>query len=211
MQNTVLNRIFPASPDVQPAFEAVSIFPRRAERNLARIVANVDDEAFDGAVEAGPLEDSVAFQDIGTKLRAKRSSRRRAQLVKRHRLNRVLLDQLERGESVSASYQLHRARDADESTEVARLASLAGREAIAVGTNRWAADHLSIAMELADQDEGAVLVHLIFNAGEACHLCAHWSAKVHSSDAEHCASDFNSQTAVRFGPHAHRELWPHRH
>ena len=61
-------------------------------------------------------------------------------------------------------------RAAGDSAQIARLAPLAGREAMAAGANRQAADYLSIAVELADSQDEATLAALLFEAGEACRL-----------------------------------------
>jgi hypothetical protein len=53
VQDTVLNRLGRLPPETKQVLEAVSIFPRRAERDWALAIAGVEDEALDPAIESG--------------------------------------------------------------------------------------------------------------------------------------------------------------
>ncbi|MEM9700756.1 MAG: AAA family ATPase, partial [Pseudomonadota bacterium] len=167
VQDTVLSRIASASPDVRSALEAVSIFPRRAEWDLALRVSGVDESAFDAAIEAGLMEDTgtylafrheIARQAVETSLRTGR----------RMRLNTTLLEALQALGSASTARQLHHARQAADTDQIAHLAPLAAREAFAAGANQQAADYFTIAVELADEEDKPAFAALLFDAGEAC-------------------------------------------
>ncbi|MEM8773293.1 MAG: LuxR C-terminal-related transcriptional regulator [Pseudomonadota bacterium] len=167
VQDTVLSRIASASPDVRSALEAVSIFPRRAEWDLALRVSGVDESAFDAAIEAGLMEDTgtylafrheIARQAVETSLRTGR----------RMRLNTTLLEALQALGSASTARQLHHARQAADTDQIAHLAPLAAREAFAAGANQQAADYFTIAVELADEENKPAFAALLFDAGEAC-------------------------------------------
>ena len=167
VQDTVLSRIAAASPDVRSALEAVSIFPRRAEWDLALRVSGVDESAFDAAIEAGLMEDTgtylafrheIARQAVETSLRTGR----------RMRLNTTLLEALQALGSASTARQLHHARQAADTDQIAHLAPLAAREAFAAGANQQAADYFTIAVELADEEDKPAFAALLFDAGEAC-------------------------------------------
>jgi DNA-binding CsgD family transcriptional regulator len=90
--------------------------------------------------------------------------------TRRRRLNAALLARMQTTAQVPNARQMHHARAAGDSAQIARLAPLAGREAMAAGANRQAADYLSIAVELADPQDEASLAALLFEAGEACRL-----------------------------------------
>lgn len=175
VQDTVLSRIASAPDDVRLALEAVSIFPRRAEWDLVLRVAGLDEDAFDIAIEAGLIEDTgthlayrheIARQAVETALRAGR----------RRRLNAALLKVLQASGNASTARQLHHARQAADTDQVARLAPLAGREAFAAGANQQAVDYFIIAVELADPNKTDAFAALLFDAGEACRFVGRLSA-----------------------------------
>lgn len=170
LQDTILHRIGRLHPDVQTVIEAVSVFPRRAERAWALDVAGSGDEdVIDMAADTGLIEDrdgylafrhEIARQVVENTLRSGR----------RRRLNKALLAVMQTAGTVPNARLLHHARAADDLTETARLAPVAGREALAAGANRQAADYLAIAVDLADPQDTGPFAALLFDAGEACRL-----------------------------------------
>lgn len=169
VQDTVLQRIDRLPPDAQAVLDAVSIFPRRAERDWVLTVANVEEDALDLALDTGLIEDGgvhvafrheIARQAVETALRP----------ANRRRLNAKLLSVLQGADGVPNARQMHHARAAGDNAQTALLAPSAGREAMAAGANRQAADYFSIAVDLADAADTATLANLLFEAGEACRL-----------------------------------------
>ncbi len=172
VQDAVLDRIGRLPAEAQTLLEAVSVFPRRAERGWALHVAELGDgeDAVDAAVAAGLIEDAgthlafrheIARQAVETALRPGR----------RRRLNAAALAAMQAAGGVPNARLLHHARGAGHREATARLAPLAGREAVAAGANRQAAEYLSLAVELAEE-EADDLAALLWEAGEACHTVA---------------------------------------
>ena len=174
VQDTVLHRLGRLPPDTQHVLEAVSVFPRRAERDWALEIAGVGEAALDPAIDSDLVEDDgehVAYRHEIARLAvetALRPTRRRA-------LNAALLAKMQADGRVPNARQMHHARAAADSAQIARLAPLAGREAMAAGANRQAADYLSIAVDLADPKDEAAFAALLFDAGEACRLVSRLS------------------------------------
>jgi DNA-binding CsgD family transcriptional regulator/tetratricopeptide (TPR) repeat protein len=173
VQDAVLARIGRLPPDVQRLIEAVSVFPRRAERDWALGAAGIAqrEDAVDSAVAAGLIEDTgshlafrheIARQAVETALRP----------GPRRRLNAAVLAAMEATGSVPTARLLHHARAADDRPATARLAPLAGRAAMAAGANGQAAEYLTLAVDLADDEDGETLRALLLDAGEACSTVA---------------------------------------
>jgi DNA-binding CsgD family transcriptional regulator/tetratricopeptide (TPR) repeat protein len=166
VQDAVLGRTETLPPEARAVVEAVSIFPRRAERDWALEIADARDAHLDAALDAGLIEDGadhltfrheIARQAVETALRP--SARRR--------LNARLLALMDRARDVPKARLMHHAREAGDRARTAHLAPLAGREALAAGANGQAADILALAVELTgDAADG----RLLYDAGEACRL-----------------------------------------
>ncbi len=167
VQDMLLHRLARLPADTQRVLEAVSVFPRRAERDWALEIADVGDSALDPAV------DNELVQDDGTYVTYRHEIARLAvetalRPTQRQRLNAALLGKMQADGLVPNARQMHHARAAADSRQIARLAPLAGREAMAAGANRQAADYMSIAVDLADKRDEAAFAELLFDAGEAC-------------------------------------------
>ncbi len=169
VQDTVLNRLGRLLPETRQVLEAVSIFPRRAERDWALAIAGVEDEALDPAIESGLIQEDDIFIAYRHQI-ARLAVETALKPTRRRRLNAALLARMQTDAQVPNARQMHHARAAGDSGQIARLAPLAGREAMAAGANRQAADYLSIAVELADPQDEGTLAALLFEAGEACRL-----------------------------------------
>ncbi len=169
VQDTVLHRLGRLPPVSRNVLEAISIFPRRAERDWALGIAGAGDEALDPAIDSELVQDDgayVAFRHEIARLAVETTLRP----TQRRRLNAALLTKMQTDGRVPNARQMHHARAAGDSAQIARLAPLAGREAMAAGANRQAADYLSIAVDLADSQDEAAFAALLFDAGEACRL-----------------------------------------
>lgn len=173
VQDAVLDRVGRLPPEVQRLIEAVSVFPRRAERGWALGVADLrnGEDAIDVAVAAGLIEDTnthlafrheIARQAIETALRP----------VQRRRLNAAVLAAMQSEGGVPNARLLHHARAVGDRQAMAHLAPLAGREAMAAGANGQAAEYLTLAVDLADEENGNAFSSLLWDAGEACSMVA---------------------------------------
>jgi DNA-binding CsgD family transcriptional regulator len=173
VQDAVLDRIGRLPPNAQALIEAVSIFPRRAERSWALGAAAIPDgeDAVDLAVAAGLIEDTdthlafrheIARQAVETALRS----------GQRRRLSAAVLAAMQGAGGVPNARLLHHARAAGDRAAMARLAPLAGREAMAAGANGQAAEYLTLAVDLAAEVDGELLAALLWDAGEACSTVA---------------------------------------
>lgn len=169
VQDTVLNRLGRLPPETRQVLEAVSIFPRRAERDWALALAGVEDEALDPAIDSGLLQEDDIFLAYRHEI-ARLAVEMALKPTQRRRLNAALLVRMQTDAQVPNARQMHHARAAGDRAQIARLAPLAGREAMAAGANRQAADYLSIAVELADPQDEGTRAALLFEAGEACRL-----------------------------------------
>ncbi len=173
VQDAVLDRLGRLPASVQTLVEAVSIFPRRAEFEWALCAAAVGDgeDAIELTGAAGLIEDT------GTHLAFRHEIARQAVETalspgRRRRLNATVLSAMQKVGEVPNARLLHHARGAGDLEATARLASLAGREALAAGANGQAAEYLTLAVELADEDPITEFAALLWDAGEACHAVA---------------------------------------
>lgn len=167
VQDMLLHRLARLPADTQRALEAVSVFPRRAERDWALEIAGVGDSALDPAVDNELVQDDgtyVAYRHEIARLAVETALRP----TQRQRLNAALLGKMQADGLVPNARQMHHARAAADSRQITRLAPLSGREAMAAGANRQAADYMSIAVDLADKRDEAAFAELLFDAGEAC-------------------------------------------
>jgi predicted ATPase len=173
VQDAVLDRIGRLPPNAQALIEAASIFPRRAERSWALGAAAIPDgeDAVDLAVAAGLIEDTdthlafrheIARQAVETALRS----------GQRRRLSAAVFAAMQGAGGVPNARLLHHARAAGDRAAMARLAPLAGREAMAAGANGQAAEYLTLAVDLAAEVDGQLLAALLWDAGEACSTVA---------------------------------------
>ncbi|PUB12389.1 ATP-binding protein [Yoonia sediminilitoris] len=169
VQDTVLNRLGRLPPDTRNVLEAVSIFPRRAERDYALAVAEEREEAFDPAIDSGLIQDDGTYVTYRHEI-ARLAVETALRPTRRRRLNKVLLEYMQADGRVPNARQMHHARAAGDSAQISRLAPMAGREAMAAGANLQAADYLSIAVERADPGDATTFAELLFDAGEACRL-----------------------------------------
>ncbi|WP_209427893.1 AAA family ATPase [Pararhodobacter sp. SW119] len=173
VQDALLERIGRLPAEAKALIEAVSVFPRRAERAWALDAAGIGDgeDAIDAAMAAELIEDTgthlafrheIARQAVETALRPRR----------RRRLNAEVLSAMQAAGGAPIARLLHHARGAGDREPMARLAPLAGREAVAAGAHRQAAEYLSLAVELADEDATSDFAALLWDAGVACHTVA---------------------------------------
>lgn len=151
VQDAVLDRIERLPYGTRKLLDAVSVFPRRAERDWALFATDaVDGEsATDHSVAARLLEDTgihlafrheIAQQAVETALPPTR----------RRRLNATVLAAMQAAGGVPHARLLHHARGAGDRAATARLAALAGLEARDTGANEHAADYFVLAVDLVD-------------------------------------------------------------
>jgi len=210
VQDTVLQRVHRLPAESRAALEAVSIFPRRAERAWALEIAGVPEDALDPALDSGLVEDDgahVAYRHEIARLAVEASLR----ASRRRRLNAAALALMQRAGRVPAGRQMHHARAAGDAAQIARLAPLAGREAMAVGANRQAADHLSIAVETADPADAAAFAELLFDAGEACRVVSRLTEAIAHLDRARDAAGADARLRGRILQRLSRVKWAAGH
>lgn len=173
VQDAVLDRLGRLPASAQALIEAVSIFPRRAECEWALWAAAVRDgeDAIELAGAAGLIEDTGAHLAFRHEI-ARQAVETALSPGRRRRLNATVLSAMQKVGGVPNARLLHHARGAGDLEATARLASLAGREALAAGANGQAAEYLTLAVELADEDPITEFAALLWDAGEACHAVA---------------------------------------
>ncbi|MEC3862460.1 AAA family ATPase [Mesobacterium sp. TK19101] len=125
VQDTVLNRLDRLPQQTHQALQAVSIFPRRAERDWALEIAGAEDEALDPAIESGLIQEDgayVAFRHEIARLAVETALRP----TQRRHLNKALLIRMQTDAGVPNARQMHHARAAGDRAQIARLAPWPG-------------------------------------------------------------------------------------
>ncbi|RYH08242.1 AAA family ATPase [Tropicimonas sp. IMCC6043] len=150
VQDAVLARADRLALNERRLLDAVSIFPRRAERSLVLdLLGDETGEAIETSLDVGLLEfdgENLAFRHEVARQAVYAAIRPDI----RRRLNSRLLALLEHQEGIRPARRLHHARAANDVATVRRLAPDAAADAVALGARLEAAQYYTLAIDSAD-------------------------------------------------------------
>lgn len=138
------------SPAARTVLEAVSVFPRRAELDLARTVVGADVESgLEECSRAGLLDRDAAHISFRHEI-ARRAIEASLSHAARRDLNARVLDGMVRRGGFSATRCAHHATEAGDEGAIRAYAAQAAADASRVGAHREASQHFDAAIKHAD-------------------------------------------------------------
>ncbi|MGC4077551.1 MAG: AAA family ATPase [Rubrivivax sp.] len=168
VRDATLARAERLAPEQRAALEAVSIFPRRAERTiLLPMLGAAGAEQLEACVSAGMLEQSGGSYSFRHEI-ARRAIEAALPAYQREALNAAVLATLRHLPATPAARLAHHAVEAHDAGAVRELSPLAAHEASRIGAHREAAEHYRAMLRVADgftpEEHAQVLGRFAFEA-----------------------------------------------
>lgn len=168
VRDSVLVRLYPLTPDARGLLEAVSVFPRRAERGLLDEIVPGSDRLLDECVHWGLLEDDNAFVAFRHVL-ARRAVEDAMPRKRLRELHSGLLTLLATRPDVSHARLLHHAAGAGDRKAIHIYAPQAAADARRLGALNEAAGYYELAVANLDESERETRADFLQNIAWICY------------------------------------------